>query len=261
MKQKRRNWLFALVLTTPMIIFFAAYLFNHAESIKPTGFIQYDNISYIAYAKQYLDTDRPELFYTNPFNDSENYTSIYFQTQTIFFALLLKLGVPPGWILIPFTIICSLICFRLLISIYDHIIPYKKYRSITLWLFAWGGGILTLGGFILQQVSNDPAAGNIFVLDPGNGWWGLNFGRSLFFSCEAYYHALFLASIYFILKQKTITYIWPIATVFFIAYILYYFFKQIKTGTEDKVVVNEDKISESEEHSHKKPRVSFKWNV
>src|SRR5688500_12621191 len=99
MKQKGRNWLFALALTIPMVVFFIGYLFNHTDSIQPTGFIQYDNVSYIAYAKQYVDNDRFTLFYTNPFNDSGEYKSIYFQTQTLFFALLLKLGVPPGWIL------------------------------------------------------------------------------------------------------------------------------------------------------------------
>jgi hypothetical protein len=202
MKQKGRNWLFALALTIPMMIFFIGYLFNHTDSIQPTGFIQYDNVSYIAYAKQYLDTSASTVFYANPFTESGEYKPIYFQTQTVFFALLLKLGVPPGWILIPFTFICSLICFRLVISIYDHVIRNRKYRSITLWLFAWGGGMLTMGGFFAQLFSDHPAATNMFVLDPANGWWGLNLGRSLFFSCEAYYHALFLASTYFLLNQK-----------------------------------------------------------
>jgi len=132
---KSRNWLFALLLTAPMLVFFLGYLFNHSNDLEPTGFIQHDNVSYVAYAKQYLDSDRASIFYSNPFNDADDYQPIYFQTQTILFAGLLKAGIPPGWILIPFTLICSLICFRLLISIYDQLFPGNKYRTISIWLF------------------------------------------------------------------------------------------------------------------------------
>ncbi len=201
---KSRNWLFALLLTAPMIVFFLGYLFNYTKDLEPTGFIQHDNVSYVAYAKQYLDSDKNSFFYSNPFNDSDDHQPIYFQTQTIFFAGLLKAGVPPGWILIPFTLICSLICFRLLISIYDHLFTRNKYRAISIWLFAWGGGLLTVSGLFAQLLYGSSTVNSIFFLDPGSGWWGLNFGRALFFSCEAYYHVLFLGVIYCLLKQK-----WP----------------------------------------------------
>ena len=199
---KTRNWLFALLLTAPMLVFFLGYLFNHSNDLDPTGFIQHDNVSYVAYAKQYLDSDRASIFYSNPFNDADDYQPIYFQTQTILFAGLLKVGIPPGWILIPFTLICSLICFRLLISIYDQLFPGNKYRTISIWLFAWGGGLLTLAGFFAQLIYGSSTVNSLFFVDPGSGWWGLNFGRSLFFSCEAYYHVLFLSVIYCLLKQK-----------------------------------------------------------
>jgi len=202
MKQKGRKWLFALLLTTPMIVFFLGYLFNHDPSLYPTGFIQYDNVSYIAYAKQYNEAETFSFFYSNPFNDSPAHKPIYFQPQTIFFALLLKAGIPPGWILIPFTLICSLICFRLLIAIFDHLAPLSRYRTIGIWLLAWGGGLLTVAGIFAQLVLGKETVPGIFHLDPGSGWWGLNFGRSLFFSCEALYHALFLAVILCLLKKQ-----------------------------------------------------------
>ena len=201
---QKRNWLFALLLTTPMVVFFLGYLFNHSNDLEPTGFIQHDNISYVAYAKQYLDSDKNSLFYSNPFNDSDDHQPIYFQTQTLLFAGLMKAGIPPGWILIPFTLVCSLICFWLLIAIYDHLFPGNKHRTISIWLLAWGGGLLTLSGFFAQLIYGSSNVNSIFFLDPGSGWWGLNFGRALFFSCEAYYHVLFLGVIYCLLKQK-----WP----------------------------------------------------
>ena len=186
-----------------MIVFFLGYLFYHGDEVQPTGFIQYDNVSYMAYAKEYTEADSFSLRYSNPFND-KFYKPIYFQPQTLFFAALIKTGIPPGWILIPFTLFFSLICFRLIIAIYDLIVPDKSFRTLHIWFFAWGGGLLTIAGafahFILNK--NDNFLDSIFILDPERGWWGLNLGRSLFFTCEAYYHAVFLGCIYFLLKRK-----------------------------------------------------------
>lgn len=198
--KNKSDWLFACTLALPMILFFIGYLFNHDGSIHPTGFIQYDNVSYIAYAKQYLDADLFRITYNNPFNDSGNYPAIYFQPHILFFALLLKMGVAPGAILIPFTLFCTIVCFRFLIAIYDQLFPIKKYRTLSIWLFAWGGGLLAITGFLAGLVH--PGIDSIFYLDPGAGWWGLNLGRAMFFSCEAYYHLLFLSVIYFILKKQ-----------------------------------------------------------
>ncbi len=202
MSLHKQKWLFAVALSIPMLVFFVGYLFNHDASLIPTGFIQYDNVSYVAYAKQYTEPGGLHLFYSNPFNESANYAPVYFQPQTVLFALLLKIGVPAGCILIPFTLLCSIICFRLLIAIVDHLLPGSKHKTIITWLLAWGGGLLTLTGWAAQQVLGQEAVSSIFYFDPGVGWWGLNFGRSLFFSCEAYYHALFLGIIVCLLKQK-----------------------------------------------------------
>ena len=221
---EKRNWGFALLLSVPIVIFFAAYLLNHPGGLVPTGFIQYDNASYIAYAKQYLDADSFSLLYSNPFNDHAS-APIYFQPQTVAFALLLAIGTPPGPILIVFTIICSVICFRLLISIYDLIVTNQRFRTLLIWLFSWGGGLLVIAGVITHyiQQKNMPVASDLFVLDPQHGWWGLNLGRSLFFSCEAYYHALFLGCVYSILTRR-----WPTAALL----MLLLAFSQPFTGVE-----------------------------
>lgn len=200
MNRNGKDWSIALALITPMLVFFAGYLFNHTEELYPTGFIQYDNISYIAYAQQYLDGGSSGLFYKNPFNDSGEYAAIYFQPQTILFALALKGGIPAGAILIPFTLLSALVCFRIMIAIYDQLYPQPRFRSVTLILFAWGGGLLAIAGFTMQFFH--PAVDSVFFLDPGQGWWGLNLGRALFFSCEAYYHMLFLGVVLGVLRRK-----------------------------------------------------------
>jgi len=198
-----KNWAFAFKLTVPVFIFFGLYLANHSKELTPTGFIQYDNVSYIAFAKQYLDADALHWQYANPFNDQE-LSPIYFQPQTLFFAFLLKMGVPPGIILIPFTIICALVCFRLMIGIYDLLIEKNEYRVFSIWMFAWGGGVLVISGILFHftMPTDHALAGDLFALDPEHGWWGLNAGRALLFSCEAYYHALFFGCVFFLLKRK-----------------------------------------------------------
>ena len=187
-----------------MIMFYIGYFFYHDRELLPTGFIQYDNVSYIAYAKQYLDVSPLHLQYSNPFNDNEGHSAIYFQPQTILFALFLRIGVPPGSILIPFTLICSIICFYLVISIYDYLVTERKFRTLNIWFFAWGGGVLALCGIIAYYYLHIQSSflNGVFILDPEHGWWGLNFGRSLFFTCEAYYHALFLGVIYSLLNNR-----------------------------------------------------------
>jgi hypothetical protein len=72
---------------------------------------------------------------------------------------------------------------------------------------AWGGGILILLGYYYMRKNNDDNFYCLFnkgilILDPGDGWWGLNLGRALMHPMEAYYHSLFFASIYYILKQQ-----------------------------------------------------------
>ena len=205
MSRKKKDWLLALALTAPMIIFFVCYLFYHPEDYSPTGFIQYDNAGYVAYARQYTDADQFNIFYSNPFNDSAGYPSIYIQTHIWLIALALKAGIPSSLVLIFFTLLCSFICFRLLIAIYDHLVPAGRYKIISCIFFGWGGGLFVLAGgayYLLQPAAGGSLWNSLLAIDPGGGWWGLSLGRSLFFSCEAYYHLLFLGTILCILKKK-----------------------------------------------------------
>lgn len=205
MSKPKQNWLFALVLTTPMIIFYAAYYLNHSSSLIPTGFIAYDNVSYIANAKQYLDADKFSLFYSNPLNDSGNYPAVYFQTQTIFLAFLLWIGFAPGFTIVLFNWIGALLSFRMAIGIYDHLYSNSNHRKLFISFFCWGGGLLALACIpiaLIKPMGNLDFLDRMFFIDPAWGWWGLNFGRGHFTSTEGYFHFLFLSGILCILKKK-----------------------------------------------------------
>src|SRR3982751_6758927 len=146
MTKSKKDWLLALLLTLPMVFFYTKHYVNHVNSIHATGFIAYDNVSYIAYAKEYLDQDHFHLLYSNPLNDSGNYPKIYFQTQNLFFAVMLSLGMSPGFVLILFNLLCTLLSFRVAIAIYDHLVKEKKNRKLFISFFCWGGGLLALAG-------------------------------------------------------------------------------------------------------------------
>jgi hypothetical protein len=204
MRKQGNDWLFALALTLPMLVFFAGYLFNHSAGLKPTGFYMYDNVAYAAYAREYLDYDGFHLFYSNPLNDSQHYPKIYFQSQNIFVVLLLFAGIPPGFALMILTWVFTFLCFRLIIALYDHLVPQGRRRRLSVLFFCWGGGLLAMGGIPVTLFSPGRTIDfldHMFILDPGWGWWGLNFGRAMFIGLEAYYHFIFLAIIYFVLKK------------------------------------------------------------
>ena len=211
MNKPKQNLLFALVLTTPMILFYVAYYLNHSPSLTPTGFIVYDHVFYVANAKEYLDRDYFSLFYSNPLNDSGNYPAIYFQTQTIFMALLLWIGFAPGFTIIFFNWLGILLSFRMAIGIYDHLYPNSNHRKLFISFFCWGGGLLALSCIpiaLVKPMGNLDFFDRMFFIDPGWGWWGLNFGRGHFIFTEGYFHFLFLTGILCILKRK-----WNLALV------------------------------------------------
>src|SRR6476661_10111812 len=111
--------IFTAILFLPIILFYAGYLFNTAKGLHPSGFIQYDNVGYAAYAKQYLDASSTHLLYSNPFNDSPHYPAIYFQTQNIFLALLMEAGIGPGFSICIFSLIFCFLSIFMILTIYD----------------------------------------------------------------------------------------------------------------------------------------------
>ena len=198
MSRNFQNWLFALILTAPMVIFYFSHYLNHSPSLIPTGFITYDNVSYVAYAKEYLDQGQFSVFYANPFNDSANYPAIYFQPQTLILAFLLWLGFAPGFTIVLANFLGTVLSFRTAIALYDHLNPDSKNRKIFIGFFCWGGGLLALTGIPIASTISLPGVDffdRMFFIDPAWGWWGLNFGRGHFNSTEGFFHFLFLADI------------------------------------------------------------------
>jgi hypothetical protein len=74
-------------------------------------------------------------------------------------------------------------------------------RVLTLLAFFWGGGLLVAAG-VAESVGQPGGRGDILAFDPSNGWWMLNFGRTLVLSTEAWYHALFFGTIVALMVRR-----------------------------------------------------------
>lgn len=205
---RRKTIGLSLLLSLPVILFVTQHYFIHSAELKPTGFTNEENVLYMSYARQYLDADHFSLTYSNPFDGDPGSPKIYFQPATIVLAGLMKLGIDPGFCFSLFGLIMTVLCIYLGIKILKHLIPDNKHMSLTATLFTWGGGLTALAGLMsstfLAGHHVDPWIDGIYSADPARGWWGLNWGRTLFIPLEAYYHFLFLLNIYFLLKQKWI---------------------------------------------------------
>lgn len=203
---RRKSILLSLLLSLPVILFVGQQYLQHRSDLKPTGFTLDENVLYMSYAHQYLDQDHASVFYSNPFDGDPQSPNIYFQPVNFLFAGLMKWGADPGSTLTLFGLLMTFLCIWIGIKILQHLLPDSKKQSFIAILFTWGGGLTALAGLIgsvfLQAYHTQHWIDGIYQGDPANGWWGLNWGRTLFIPLEAYYHFLFLLNVYFILKEK-----------------------------------------------------------
>jgi len=208
----KKTILLSLLLSIPVILLVLQHYFIHNPDLKPTGFTTNENVLYMSYARQYLDQDAASAFYSNPFDGDPQSPRIYFQPATIALAGLMKLGVDPGLCFSLFGLIMTVLCVYMGIKILKHLLPDNKQMSLVATLFTWGGGLTALAGLMgstfLAGHHAEQWIDGIYLADPDKGWWGLNWGRTMFIPLEAYYHFLFLLNIYLVLKQK-----WKVAIV------------------------------------------------
>lgn len=205
MSRRKKIWL-SLLLSLPVLLFVLQHYFIHSPELKPTGFTNEENVLYMSYAHQYLDQDATSVFYSNPFDGDPQSPQIYFQPVTIVLAALIKFGVDPGFCFSLFGLIMTVLCVYMGIKILFHLLPDHRQMSLIATLFTWGGGLTALAGLMgstfLAGHQTEQWIDGIYLADPDRGWWGLNWGRTLFIPLEAYYHFLFFLNIYLLLKQK-----------------------------------------------------------
>lgn len=200
-----KKLILTFLLSLPLVAFVVHHYTAHSPELHPTGFTVDENVLYMSYAHQYLDEGHFTMGYSNPFDGDPGSPHIYFQPATLLMGAALKAGADPGLAFTLFGLLMAMCCIYLGILLLEHLLPDKKYLVITSILFTWGGGLTAITGIAAGIISGMPVQSwrdAIYIADPANGWWGLNWGRTLFIPLEAFYHFLFLLTLLYVLKKR-----------------------------------------------------------
>jgi hypothetical protein len=197
--------LFALLLLLPVLIFHFAHFFLHDKDMKPSGFIHPEHAVYMLSAKEYKDNNAV-FFSQYPLDIAEASPKVFFQPQIFIIGYLWKwTNINPGILISLFGLLFSFLTVRTILEIIDKYTFTAAQKVISSVLFLWGGGLLAFTGFLLHFTyfkSTGDISSHVFFLDPGYGWWCLNFGRVFIYPFEAYYHFIFVLAIYLLIEKK-----------------------------------------------------------
>ena len=167
----------------------------------PTAFVQYDLPYYLANARQYF-AEGFHLTYGNPYAPYGT-PAIYFQPHLFLLGVLQWLGLGPSLALIVFQIAAVSFASIVAAKLYEEWIGWRTLaQKLGFVCFFWGGGVLSLAGALFGVFLHVGFTKAILQLDPGDGWWMLNFGRNLVYATEAYYHGLFLLAILMLIRRR-----------------------------------------------------------
>lgn len=202
-----KRWLAGLFLILPAAIPYAAH-YAGAGGMVPTGFIQGDQPYYMANAREHFDGGSFTPTYGNPSGAEFDTPRIYFQPQALLMGLVWRFGLQdPGLVFVLFGLVWAVVCARVAIALFEFLfgLPGPGHRLGLVVMF-WGGGALVLAGtavtgtYALYGVPM--TVQGLFHLDPFAGLWCLNFGRTLVYPNEAYYHAIFFGVVLLLLRKR-----------------------------------------------------------
>jgi hypothetical protein len=198
-------WWVPVVLAVPALIpLVTSILVARARGLIATGFIEIDQPYYFANAREYFDQGF-HFLYGNPYASYDT-PRIYFQPHFLLLGCFQQLGLDPGLTWVLFGIVGLLFGAFVAVRIYREVVGWRSSaEKLGLLCFFWGGGILTLVGFVYAAVVGKLDIPTVLHFDPGpsRGWWMLNFGRNLVYGpTEAYYHGVFLLSMLFLIWRR-----------------------------------------------------------
>lgn len=171
------------------------------QGLVPTAFIQYDLPYYLANGRQSF-VNGIHLNYGNPYAGYGT-PAIYFQPHIFLLGLLQRIGLTPDLALLAFHLAAVAFASIMAARLYEEWVGWNTpARKLGFVCFFWGGGVLGLAGMVFGLMEHVKMPRSFLLFDAGDGWWMLNFGRNLVYPHEAYYHALFLLAILFLVRKK-----------------------------------------------------------
>ncbi len=199
----RRPWLTALLLFLPMALVYAAHFLLPPRDLWPTGFLQYDQQSYMAMAREAWEGGAWPLFGLPSSADPATPALYAYPHIALLGALQGVTRADPGRLYDLFGVLAGLVFLRLAIALYTRVVLRRDaWAALGLLLFAWGGGLFTLAGGLAGLLSGSLDYNTLFAFDPHGGFWFLNLGRNLFYAVEAYYHALAFGLVVALLDRR-----------------------------------------------------------
>jgi len=202
-RSELRLWLVSLFLFSPALIPYASHFIFRPPGRLATGFIAYDMPYYLANAREHFDTGRFRFLYSNPFDPNYASPAIYVQPMTLALGAIMHLtGIAPDHLFLLFEFVAGWVCARVAVALYAAVVGLDGWaRRLGLVAFFWGGGLLALTA-VAYELATEGVVWSLFVLDPFDGWWFLNFGRNLIYPTESLYHSFFFGCILSLVRRR-----------------------------------------------------------
>lgn len=202
LSSRLRPWAASALLLLPVYLLYLAHFTVHGAS--GTGFLQYDQASYMADARAYFASGHFSLTYALPFSPDPTTPRLYFQPLTLALGLAWKLtGSDPGILYTAAGLLLALVCARVVVALYQEIVGADRPgAALGLLCFLWGGEVVALAGLIHGLTITEPPLAHMLDYDPFGGFWFLNLGRNLIFTTVAFYHLIFLGGILLVLRRR-----------------------------------------------------------
>jgi hypothetical protein len=196
------SWWVPVLLSLPALIPLAqSIVLARLRGEVATGFLTYDMPYYVANARAYFDQGF-RLFYGNPYAGYDT-PAIYFQPHTFLLGCMQQLGLDPGLTYNLFGLAALLFVAFVAVRFYREVVGWKSPAAkLGLICFFWGGGVLSLAGLVYACAVRKFNVDSVLHFDLTHGLWMLNFGRNLVYPTEAYYHAVFLLSMLFLIRRR-----------------------------------------------------------
>jgi hypothetical protein len=204
----KRTLFISLLVFLPVFIFIGFhYSINSTDTgLLPTGFFNGEAPYYMANARQYIDHGFNSIFYGNPFSYLEISQRVYFQFQTYLLALMIKfLPFSVGTIWVLFGCFFGLLLVIQAARLFELIGVSKKYLFMLVLLYAWGGGVHSILGFISEFFSSFSVIEGIKAFEKfeiADGWWMHSVGRNFLMPNYIYYHFLVMTGIIYLVQRN-----------------------------------------------------------